>query len=689
MSARGPSWHAAHCCLARALALASLLAIGTACESESPVSEAPEVAAVADPTGDWPAIVERGSIRLARRSWDGFETLRSQGLSAEQYRRLAARFAERHGLAVEWLVAADMDELFSVLEKGRADIAVSNITVLESRMQRVAFSLPLTRSREWVIGKTEDGTFGVADHTAYVGSLAAHYPQARRVPVPAASDPMAFGEMIEAGLIDATIMDEAAARVVVRSSATVEKLRELPAVLEHAWALRKDNPLLKQVLDDYLHERHTVADAVAEVRDWPAIVAAKRLRMLTVNGPTTYYLWRGERLGFEYELVKSFAEANDLELEVIVERDAPALFDALRAGRGDVIAAGLTPSAEREALGVRFTRPYLEVRETFVTAGKPITALADLAGRRVVVNPTTSYAATLRALAGPTPFAVLYAERPTAVILSAVAEGDYDATLADSQHAELAATFDAQLSLGLALDPAHGLGWAVRDGNAELLERLDGFIAEGYRGYEFNVLRNKYFVNERRMTRQREHRVTGEALSRYDDIVKPLAEAVGFDWRLIVAQMYQESGFDPNRESFAGARGLLQVLPNTAREVGADPMRLQEPAVGIAAGVDYLAWTRDRFPKLPVGEQLWFALAAYNAGPGHVRDGRQLASKLGLDGALWFDNVEAAMLKLAEPRYANEAVYGYVRGTEVTQYVRDIRDRFGAYVAHFRALEEG
>ena len=103
----------------------------------------------------------------------------------------------------------------------------------------------------------------------------------------------------------------------------------------------------------------------------------------------------------------------------------------------------------------------------------------------------------------------------------------------------------------------------------------------------------------------------------------------------------------------------------------------------------YLAWTRERFPNLPVGEQLWFALAAYNAGPGHVRDGRRLAARLGLDSSLWFDNVERAMLKLAEPEYARNAAHGYVRGTEVVQYVGDIRDRFGAYVAYFRTLDGG
>ena len=663
---------------------ATLLALGLGCEGER---QQPAESSAGHFIGDWRAIKARGTIRLARRPWNGFETLPSQGLSAEEYWRLAERFAARHGLAVEWIVAANMDELFRHLDQGRADIAVSNITVTEARKARVAFSLPLTRSREWVVGSSEDGSFGVADHTAYVDSLALHYPQALRVAVPGDTDPIGFQALIEDGVIDATIMDEAAARVVVATSERVERLRELPELHDHAWAVRHGNPALKEVLDAYLLARHTVDDHEDVIRDWDAIVAAGRLRMLTINQPTTYYLWRGELLGFEYELVRSFAAANELELEVVVAPDIEVLFEWLALGRGDLIAASLVRTDEREAMGLGFTRPYHFIRETFVTAGPPVAALADLAGRRVTVNPVTSYATTLAGLRTQADFDLDLVKLSTTRILDAVVAGDLDVTLVDGHRAQLEATFEPRLSLGLALKPDKGLRWAVRGANVDLKERLDNYIRENHRGYDFNVLVQKYFVNERRMTRQREHRVTDDALSPFDGIVKPLAGGAGFDWRLIVSQMYQESGFDPERVSFAGAEGLLQVLPRTAQELGVDPAKLKQPEVGIAAGVDYLAWTRQRFPDLPVGEQLWFALGAYNAGAGHVRDGRRLARRLGLDGSLWFDNVEQAMLKLADPEYAREAVYGYVRGSEVTRYVREIRDRYRAYLLHFDSLE--
>ena len=151
--------------------------------------------------------------------------------------------------------------------------------------------------------------------------------------------------------------------------------------------MRRDNPMLREVLDAYLLERHTIEDRHEETRDWDAIVGSGRIRMLTLNAPATYYLWQGELFGFEYELVQSFAQAHDLELEVIVAGDIGELVEGLTEGRGDMIAAGIVPTDRRVEMGLRFTRPYLRIREVFVTASEPIADLDGLAGRRITVNP--------------------------------------------------------------------------------------------------------------------------------------------------------------------------------------------------------------------------------------------------------------------------------------------------------------
>ena len=646
-------------------------------------SEPGASAVPATATGDWPLIRERGVIRFARLGFEDFDTLPSQGLSEDRYRSLAERFADRYALRTEWIVERNIEGLFLALEEGRADVAVATLTETASRRNRVAFTVPLTVSREWVIGRSE-GVFGVLPG-AYEESLATHYPDAPRVAVPDDADHRTIQDLIEAGAFETTIMDEAAARVALRTSSAIRKLRELPDVRRIGWALRPANPELRSVLDRYLTELHTGYGESPGDRDWSAIRASGQLRMLTISSPATYYLWRGAQLGFEYELVRRFADSHGLDLWVTVAADHQELAAELAAGGGDLVAAGWVMTPDRAAAGLLFTRHYLEIRETFVTAGEPVSDLADLAGRTVTVPRATSYPARLAAMRGNLDVEVSELSGPA--ILEAVAEGELDVTLVGSHHAELAAAFDSRLTPGLALDPVMRLVWAVGPGRRDLKRELDAFLDAGYRGTEFNVLYNKYFVNRQRQAQQREHRITGSQLSEYDALVKPRAAAEGFDWRLIVAQMYQESGFDPARVSFAGARGLLQIMPRTAIEFGVDPARLVDPEVGIDAGVRYLAWSRDRFPDLPPGEQLWFALASYNGGFGHVRDARRVARQLGLDGSRWFGHVEEAMLELSEPRYASQAAYGYVRGSEVTGYVREIRNRYRTYVDHFRQLE--
>ncbi|MXZ61298.1 MAG: transporter substrate-binding domain-containing protein [Acidobacteria bacterium] len=647
-------------------------------------SDATSPGALTATTDDWPAIHERGIIRFARLGDEEFTTLPSQGLPEESYLHLARQFAERHGLGVKWTVLPTIEALFTALEAGHADVATATLTVTEPRRTRVAFTVPLTISREWVIGRSE-GSFGVIPGSAYEDSLATHYPDAHRATVPVHADHQNIQELIEAGAFEATIMDEAAARVAVRTSPTIRKLRELPEVRQLAWAVRPENPDLRFALDRFLTERHTVYDGGAGPRDWSAIRASGHLRMLTLSSPSTYYLWRGEQLGFQYELVRMFANAHGLDLSVVVAGDHTALLEELLAGRGDLVAAEWVATAKRSDRGVLFTRPYLETSETFVSAREPIRTPADLAGRTVIVPRGAGYATALSGLERT--FIVEESDLSSERILEGVAGGALDVTLIERHRAQLEAGFDPRLVLGFALDPPVPLVWAVGPEGQELKRHLDAFLDAGYRGREFNLLYNKYFADRGGAQDQREHRVTGRQLSQFDGLVRSIAEPAGFDWRLIVAQMYQESGFDPGVVSFAGAVGPMQVLPRTAVDLGVDPTQLTNPRVGIEAGVRYLAWSRERFANLPPGEQLWFALAAYNAGYGHVRDARRLARLLGLDPSTWFGHVEEAMLKLSEPRYSSRSAFGYVRGAEVKKYVSEIRDRYRAYVRHYRRLD--
>lgn len=395
----------------RAFATTLLLATGgCGVPPDTTGGEGPERPAVA--FGDLEEIAARGTLRLARQRWDGFETLPRQGLPAESYFTLAEEFAARRELDVEWRVLDGFDELMPAVRDGLADVAVANITVTEARTRDVAFTTPLTRTREWVVGRpAPDGatsdladlagrTFGIPAGTAYVESVARHLPDASVVELPAGTDPHEVFEGLEAGRFDATVMDAVAARPMVAASERVERVGVLPDARDLAWAVRRENPDLLAALDAFLEERFLRGGDAPAHRDLAAIRSAGRLRMLTLTGPGTYYLWRGELVGFEYELLRAFAETIGVVLEVIVAAHREDLMPWLAAGRGDVVSAGVTATEERRAAaGSLFSTPYLRVQEVFVSRA-PLGSLAELAGRRVTVQRGTSFVRTLEGLRG-------------------------------------------------------------------------------------------------------------------------------------------------------------------------------------------------------------------------------------------------------------------------------------------------
>lgn len=454
-----------------------------------------------------------------------------------------------------------------------------------------------------------------------------------------------------------------------------------------AWGVRKNAKELLSSLNQFLTETRILQEKnKIDISDFEGIKQRKTLRMLTRNNPASYFLWKGELMGFEYELVKRFSEKHKLRLEVVVVPPEENLIEWLMAGRGDLVASAMTISDARREKGVEFTRYYNKVNEQFVSSeGKPkIDDVKDLEGRTLVVKKQHAYWKTANSVleSGISFQLVTAPDSETSVdILNKVNSGEYDATLIDSHLLATESKFLPNVFPGLKLEPARKHGWAVRKENTELLKELNSYIKQNYRGLFFNLTYNKYFKNTKRIGKYQGERLNvGENLSPYDELVQPLAQSHQFDWRLVISQMYQESRFDPSAKSFAGALGLMQVMPRTADELGYQlPLT---PETGINAGVEYLNWTRDRFEDyLPIDERLWFSLAAYNAGFGHVRDARRLAAQKGWRDDKWFGHVENAMLLLSKKEYYRNARFGYVRGKEPVNYVREIRDRYNAYLA--------
>lgn len=651
-------------------------------------------------------IRERNAIRFLHWRFEDFDALPRGGLPPESYRRLAEDFASDLGVVAQWHAVDRFDELIPLLLDGEGDVIVANLMVSDGRAAHVAFSLPLVRVAQWVLARKgevqatrvadlEGLSFGaIANSTARetIRSISG-IGDVRLVDLPAGTRVDALVAQLAAGAFDVTVLDEASARAQIDVNDGIVRVLTLPEKRDIAWAVRPDSGDLLAALNDYITEHQLSGERRRiDPQDLAGIRQRGRLRMLTVTGPVSYYLWRGELMGFDYELLKRFARANDVELEVVLARSADELIPSLLAGRGDVVAASATIAPAREQQGVRFTRPYLEVDEVLVAGSESpiVRTIDDLDGRTVTVNPMSVYRATLDRIASERGIAIDVRDSPlqTEELIEAVAAGDVAFTVADSHLVAIEAQH-RPLRVGPALTEDVGVGWVVNAQHTELLAALNAFIRKEYRRDVHGALYSKYFRNERRMRTLREDRVGGDQLSPFDAIVKPIAAQHGFDWRLIVAQMYEESEFNPAVRSPSGAQGLMQIVPGTAVELGIEPASLVDPAIGIETGVRYLAWTRSRFPDtLPIADRLWFTLAAYNAGPGHVHDARILARRQGWNGDRWSGSVDRAMLLLSKREFATKARHGYVRGGQVVNYVEAIRRRYQAYIDHISVQRE-
>ena len=668
----------------------------------SPAVVAPPGQAGGTFTGDLDGIKARGSLRIIiPANVGGAYYLPRDGWPVETQHEAAQAFARSQGLEPRLVPVARFADMIPALLEGRGDMIAANLTITESRRERIAFSVPLTNVRQQVlVSQDRDDIDGIADLQGRrvmvspgssfwerLEALREDKPGIELVPRPSGVSDEDELDLVASGEVDVSVRDSNVADMYLGYRNDLKVAFEFPGDDDIAWGIRPDAQQLRAALNKFLHlEFAPHAGAARFTGDLDEIKKRRVLRVLLRNNAASYFLHKGELMGFEYELARAFAKANGLRLEVIVPESNDQMLTWLQDGRGDVAAGFLEPDPVMVEQGIAYSRPYHHApRHLVVHQDDLLSGAQALAGRTVTVRRSSPYWKDLIALREQGidfELAAAPEDWETEELIARVADDEIDATVADQHLLDIELARGLPIKSGFALtdDRAHAV--AVRAGNPGLLEALDAFIAKSYRGLVYNVLYKKYFTNPRTIRNLAEGRFVGDegqGLSPYDNIIQRYAERYGFDWRLITAQMYQESRFDPLAESFAGASGLMQLMPRTAQSMGFD--ELEKPEDNIHAGVKYMDWVRQRFePSLPFSERLWFTLAAYNAGYGHVQDARRLARQKGWDGDRWFDNTERAMLLLSKRKYANNARFGYVRGIEPVSYVRNIRHRYRAYV---------
>ncbi len=651
--------------------------------------------------GDLDELRRYGRLRiLIPANLGGVFYLPRQGWPVEAQHEAAASFARSQGLEPVLIPVERLADMVPSLLAGSGDVIAANLTITEDRRRQIAFSVPLTTVRQQVlVAASQDAIAAPADLVGRrvmveqgssfwerLDRLRESHPGIELVARPPGMSDEEELDAVAEGRVDATVRDSNIAAVYLGYRDDLKVGLELPGVDDIAWGIRPGSKQLRDALNKFLHLEHLTGRERPRHRDgWAGINKRRVLRVLLRNNAASYFLYKGELHGFEYELAKAFADAHGLRLEVVVPDTHEQLLQWLRDGRGDVAAAFLEPDPDLAAAGIAFSRAYhYAPRHLVVRADAEVDCLRDLEGMTMTVRRSSPYWRELLELqAQGAAFRLEAAPEHTETeeLITQVAAGLIEATVADGHLLDIELARGLAVKSGLKLSDERAHAVAVRAQDRALKAALDSFIKKAYRGRLYNILYRKYFTNQRNVRSLADGRPGGAAsqgLSPYDAVTRRYAERYGFDWRLIVAQMYEESRFDPTAESFAGARGLMQVMPRTAAAMGFS--KLGRPEENIHAGIKYLAWVRQRFePSLPFNERMWFTLAAYNAGHGHVHDARRLARQLGLDGDRWFDHTEKAMLLLSKKQYASKARHGYVRGVEPVSYVRSIRQRYRAY----------
>ena len=416
-------------------------------------------------------------------------------------------------------------------------------------------------------------------------------------------------------------------------------------------------------------------------RDLPALVEQDTLRVLTRNHPLTYYLYRGSRRGFDFELIQKFAQEQGLFLEIVVPPTWSDMIPYLYEGKGDIICSMMTITPERSEL-VDFTRPYLEVQQVTVgteTEPPPMT-LDELNGRTVLIRKSSSYEERLNELRKEgIKIKLEYHDEVNEVEdpVQFVARGRAPLTVVDNTIAKLEQHFYPGLEIGVAVNDPEEIGWAVRPNSPELLTALNEFLERHNRSAFFNILKRRYFNNADRFLR---HRTAYNAqfqkgqISRYDAYFQEAYQETGVDWLLLAAQAYHESRFYPEKVSWAGAVGLMQLMPRTARAMGVND--IYDPEQNIFAGARYMKRLYMIYSDADSEEdRIRMSLAAYNAGIGHLANARRLAVELGGSSTSWQD-VAGALSKLEQPAYYQKEGYSFVRGRTVCRYVADVLHRY-------------
>ena len=408
------------------------------------------------------------------------------------------------------------------------------------------------------------------------------------------------------------------------------------------------------------------------------------LRVATLYSPEAYFIYRGQEMGYDFELVTALAADKDMILKMEIAPSLSRAVEMLDSGYVDLIAYEVPVTAEYKDRVVP-CGPENITTQVLVQPKKGetelITDVTDLVGKDVYVESESKYEARIRNLNQEVGGGINIhtVDRDTLItedLIAMVSEGKIPLTVVDSDIARINKTYYSDLDITLPLSFEQRSSWAVAPDKAWLGDSINAWLNSENPRQEQAQLLKRYFELSKNDPNSKYYAANGVGVSPFDHLFKRYAEDYDWDWKLLASKAYVESKFDSTAVSWAGARGMMQIMPRTAKGYGQTAKSVMKNDVAVETALKLLNdLDKQLTPKVPdENERKKFVLAAYNSGLGHVNDAINLAKKYGLNPQKWDGNVAKAILWKSNPKYYKDPVvrFGYSRGRETYDYVNRI-----------------
>ncbi len=400
-----------------------------------------------------------------------------------------------------------------------------------------------------------------------------------------------------------------------------------------------------------------------------------------------YFVLGGENFGYQYDILKAYADNLGVELKIVGESDPRACSRMIRGGEVDMVA---TLDSHTDQIRGGQSVPVCNTSYVLLSkkgakrkaAGADVIQVLD--GASLLISSSFKGTQTYHKLLDSLNSTDIYiSSRNSFELIEALGAGDYDFAICEMSESQLGCAMTRGVEQVLSFDEQVGLSIVVREGDYALEDDFRDWLTK-YRGSkEYAMLNYMYFDKGivRQYVRGEWSRIGG--ISVYDKIIKRVSEESGHDWRFISAIAYNESRFNARITSRAGAQGLMQVMPEVARRMGDGNVDLMTPEHNVMMGIKILDKIQSSL-KFPKGtsdtDRYSIVLACYNAGIGHVMDARRLAEKYGSNPNSWED-VSFYLCQKSSPEYANDEVVkcGKIRGRETLAFVDNVISKYRTY----------